>query len=191
MRVCTITPLKDMSKIPQWVGDCGIERSYFFGGDGLAQAYIAGYKMAYDEGYDCAIEIDEDHGFELWHEFEARIKSGDDCVFGTRFGGDRFEGSKLRKMLSWFSGRLSSFLLRLDSSDATSGFCAYNRKALKILAERKFHSKGRFIQTEVKFALRDLKKSEVRIYYKCDNSLKPFMEVASCMKNLLQCLLLG
>ncbi len=103
---------------------------------GIGGAVQTGYKYAWDNGYDIAIQVDADgqHPPSEMSKVIDPVASGEaDMVIGTRFreeGG--FKSSALRRvgiaMFAW----LVSTIIREKVTDTTSGFRAVNRKGIAL-----------------------------------------------------------
>jgi hypothetical protein len=119
---------------------------------GLASAYLTGFHMGLQEGYDVIVEMDAD----LSHRPEdlPGIIAGaetNDLTVGSRYipGGGVSNWSRFRVALSRGGNAYARTLLRLPIKDATSGFRSYRRDCLAALVERGFHSQGYGFQIEL------------------------------------------
>ncbi len=107
---------------------------------GIGGAVQTGFKLACREGYDAAVQFDGD-GQHLACEIEsilAPIRSGQaDVVIGSRFGQNNggFKSTGFRRIGIKLFALLNSLLIRQRITDNTSGFRAYNHRALCFLAE--------------------------------------------------------
>ena len=105
---------------------------------GIGGAMQAGYKYAYENGYDIAIQVDAD-GQHDPKEIQKLLRTleGDkaDVVIGSRFvRGSSYKGSIMRRIgIAIFSGVIS-MIVRQRITDPTSGFRASNRKAIQLFA---------------------------------------------------------
>jgi hypothetical protein len=105
---------------------------------GIGGAMQAGYKYAYEKGYDIAIQVDADGQHDpkeiekLLHTLEVEKV---DVAIGSRFiGGSGYKGSIMRRIgIVIFSGVIST-IVRQRITDPTSGFRASNRKAIQLFA---------------------------------------------------------
>jgi len=105
---------------------------------GIGGAMQAGYKFAYEKGYDIAIQVDADGQHDpkeiqkLLHALEVEKV---DVAIGSRFiGGSGYKGSIMRRIgIAIFSGVIST-IARQRITDPTSGFRASNRKAIQLFA---------------------------------------------------------
>jgi apolipoprotein N-acyltransferase len=112
------------------------------GKQGLASAYLAGFRRALDDGYDVVVEMDAD----LSHRPEDLPALLDgarthDLTIGSRYvrGGS---------VSNWSRARLA---LWLPVADATSGFRAYRRPVLEALLAEGIHSDGYAFQIELAY----------------------------------------
>ena len=131
---------------------------------GLVSPYIYGYKHCVEQGYDYIVEMDSgfSHKPEHLKEFLVRLDAGDDAVFATRFSKDSlYEGSLFRKLVSRLGTIMANFWLKMDFSDATSGYQAYRREVLEELEFDNFISYGGMFQTEIKYYIYDRRTSAV------------------------------
>lgn len=102
---------------------------------GLAGAIQLGYKLAYENGYDAAVQFDGDgqHKAKYINEMFDEIKNGYDIVIGSRF-------VKKRKSLSprMLGSRLIGWSIMLTTfkriKDPTSGMRMVNRAVIKEFA---------------------------------------------------------
>ncbi len=135
---------------------------------GVADAYVRGYREAIAAGCDWILEIDG--GFS--HEptdigvFLEAMASGNDCVFGSRFreGGENL-GTLRRRIISRGGTALTNLLLGTKLTDMTSGFQLFTQDALETVLANGIRSKGPFFQTEMKVHCRNLRVEEIPIHY--------------------------
>lgn len=107
---------------------------------GIGGAMQTGYKYAFDNGYDIAIQFDGD-GQHDWEYISALIRplltKKDDLVIGSRFIDTFKEGYKSTKMRR-LGIKIISFIIKLVTGrticDPTSGFRACNQKIIKLFA---------------------------------------------------------
>jgi apolipoprotein N-acyltransferase len=120
---------------------------------GLASAYLAGFRMALQEGYDVIVEMDSD----LSHDpgdlggILALAEAGADLVVGSRYvpGGSVADWSRARVLLSRAGNQYARLALGVPVRDATSGFRAYRRELLKQLVAEPFSGDGYGFQIEL------------------------------------------
>jgi glycosyltransferase involved in cell wall biosynthesis len=105
---------------------------------GIGGAMQAGYKYAYEKGYDIAIQVDADGQHdpkEIPKLLHTLTEKEVDMVIGSRFIGEsEFKSSMIRRVgISMFS-KVISTIARQKITDPTSGFRAANRKAIQLFA---------------------------------------------------------
>jgi len=104
---------------------------------GIGAAVQTGLIFAWRNGFDFAVQVDGD-GQHLASEVEillTALRSGScDAVIGSRFLGQDYSGSLPRRIGNSLLSRANSLILRKRITDATSGFRAYNRRAIAFLA---------------------------------------------------------
>lgn len=119
---------------------------------GLAGAYLEGFRVAIDEGYDLIVEMDAD----LSHQPEELpgLLAGareHDLVIGSRYvpGGSVTNWSASRVALSKAGNRYARTMLGLPVRDVTSGFRVYRRALLLSLMREPIRSDGYGFQIEL------------------------------------------
>lgn len=119
---------------------------------GLASAYIEGFHLAIDEGYDLIVEMDSD----LSHDPAElpRLLEGAErhhLTVGSRYveGGSVSNWSRARVALSRGGNRYARFMLGLEIRDATSGYRVYRRATLEHLLRERLASEGYGFQIEL------------------------------------------
>lgn len=122
------------------------------GKQGLASAYLAGFRKALEDGYDVVVEMDAD----LSHRPEdlpALLEgtASHDLTIGSRYvpGGSVSNWSRPRLALSRAGNAYTRLALRVPVADATSGFRAYRRAALQALLAHGISSEGYAFQVEL------------------------------------------
>ncbi|MCC7176218.1 MAG: glycosyltransferase family 2 protein [Bryobacterales bacterium] len=105
---------------------------------GLGGAVQAGYKLAYELGYEYVIRIDADgqhDPLEIPKLFEALRTSGCQMVIGSRFlEADAHHTSLMRKTGVRFFRAVLRPILGQSVRDPTSGFVGVNREALQVFS---------------------------------------------------------
>ena len=93
---------------------------------GIGGAVQAGYRVAWDEGHDVAVQIDGDgqHRPDQLHLLVEALRAGrDSVVIGTRFTGHGdYRASRARRQAIRFLSRLVSRIVGRRLTDVTSGF---------------------------------------------------------------------
>lgn len=106
---------------------------------GIGGALQTGFIHARREGYDMVFQFDGD-GQHLASEISKIlapvIRGESDVVIGSRFceKGEGYRSTFLRRMGIGIFAMVNSLLIRQRITDNTSGFRAYNRKAIEFLA---------------------------------------------------------
>ena len=105
---------------------------------GIGGAVQTGFRIARDEGYDVAVQVDGDgqHPADQVHlVVNALLETGSDIAIGSRFlSGDGYQSTLSRRMGISFFSRWLSAICHTRITDATSGFRAINRRAMELLA---------------------------------------------------------
>jgi apolipoprotein N-acyltransferase len=121
---------------------------------GLASAYLRGFGVALEDGFDLAVEMDAD----LSHRPEElpKLLQGSavhDLTVGSRYvpGGAVTNWSRSRMALSRAGNRYARMMLGLPLSDATSGFRVYRRALLQTLLAAGVTSDGYAFQIEMAY----------------------------------------
>ena len=119
---------------------------------GLASAYLEGFRIAIDEGYDLAVEMDSDLSHdpeELSRLLEAASRH--DLTVGSRYipGGSVTDWSRARVALSRFGNVYARLMLGIRIHDATSGYRVYRHDLLERLLETPFVTDGYGFQIEL------------------------------------------
>ncbi len=127
---------------------------------GLASAYLHGFGVGLDEGYDLIVEMDSDLSHdptELPRLLEAAA-AGNDLTIGSRYvtGGSVTNWSRPRVALSRAGNTYARLMLGIPVKDATSGFRVYRRAALADLVRRPFTADGYGFQIELVMRAWDL-----------------------------------
>lgn len=102
---------------------------------GVGGAVQAGFRYAFDEGYDVAVRCDGDGQHvpaDMHRLIEAMADSGADLVIGSRFLGDGggYRSTRLRSLGIVCLAALLSAICRKRVTDPTSGFQVLNRPLL-------------------------------------------------------------
>lgn len=153
----------------------------------VVDAYLRGFKEAYNYGHEFIIEMDAglSHDPNTIPEFLKAYSEGYECVFGSRFvkGGSMGDSPFKRRMLSSGGTLLSNTLLSTKLKDMTSGYQGFAREAVGKLIAYPLMSKAHFYQTEVRYLFRKRKWKEIPISYKApsprvsDKAIKNSIEV--------------
>lgn len=121
--------------------------------DGLGNAYRAGFGQGLEQGYDVLVQMDADfsHDPAVVPKLLATIDEGADVVIGSRYvpGGATPDWPAHRRWLSKWGNRYATALLGLQLRDATAGFRAYRREALRRIRFETTRANGYAFQMEV------------------------------------------
>lgn len=135
----------------------------------VVDAYLRGYREAYNNGHDIIIEMDAgmSHDPRALPMFLRVLNEGNDCAFGSRFinGGSMSDSPLRRRLLSRLGTILSNLLLNTKMHDMTSGFQGFHASVVGKLLEYRLLSKAHFYQTEVRYLLRNQRFAEIPIHY--------------------------
>jgi glycosyltransferase involved in cell wall biosynthesis len=105
---------------------------------GIGGAVQAGYKYAYEKGYDIAIQVDGDGQHdpkEIPKLLHALKEEKTDVVIGSRFVGESdYKGSVMRRVGILVLSRAISAVVGRKLTDPTSGFRAANRSAIQLFS---------------------------------------------------------
>jgi glycosyltransferase involved in cell wall biosynthesis len=105
---------------------------------GIGGAMQAGYRLAHEEGYELAVQVDGDGQHdprEIAALVEPILAGRADMVVGTRFAaGGGYRGTRVRRVGIHLFAALVSVLVRQRVTDTTSGFRAVNRKGIRLFA---------------------------------------------------------
>jgi glycosyltransferase involved in cell wall biosynthesis len=106
---------------------------------GVGGAIQTGLLVAVRENYDVAVQVDGDGQHppsEIPKLLAAMRDSGSDMILGSRFlGGDGYRSTLGRRAGIQFFSSILSLLCGTRITDATSGFRAWNRAAIQVLAK--------------------------------------------------------
>jgi dolichol-phosphate mannosyltransferase len=136
----------------------------------VVDAYINGFKVAYENGHELIIEMDAglSHDPRAIPMFLRVLNEGNECAFGSRFinGGSMGDSPFKRRMLSKTGTTLANLMLGTKLRDMTSGFQGFHRDVMGELLKYPLLSKAHFYQTELRYLLRNRRIFEVPIHYK-------------------------
>ena len=105
---------------------------------GSGGAVQTGYKYAYENGYDVAIQMDADgqHNPKYIPQLITKIEEGNDFVIGSRFlEKEGFQSTFIRRMgINLYSWIIKVFTKK-EIKDTTSGYRAAGKKIIKMFAQ--------------------------------------------------------
>ncbi len=122
--------------------------------NGLADAYITGFKWGFEHGYDVLCEMDADFSHKpeylpiMWNEIQTH-----DVVIGSRNvkGGAVKGWSVLRNFISKGGSLYSRVVLGCSIKDLTGGFNMWRKTALDAIGMNTIVSRGYSFQIEMKY----------------------------------------
>ncbi|MGR1083427.1 glycosyltransferase family 2 protein [Olegusella massiliensis] len=108
---------------------------------GIGGAVQAGHRYAREHDYDVDIQFDGDgqHDIAYVPALLAEIEKGADLVIGSRFignVGNAFTSTALRRLGIGWLNRMIKMVCGVTVTDATSGFRASGKRAIKMFARR-------------------------------------------------------
>ena len=122
---------------------------------GLGSAYRHGFTdvLAAGNDYECVVSMDADfsHDPAVVPQMVRLVEAGADAVIGSRYvpGGATVDWPLHRRLLSRWGNRYTSFVLRLQIRDCTSGFRAYRADALRAIEPDTTAAEGYAFLTEL------------------------------------------
>lgn len=120
--------------------------------EGLGAAYLAGFRIALEAGYDVVAEMDADgsHQPEQLPALLAALRTAD-LVIGSRWvpGGRVVNWPLRRKVLSVGGNAYTRILLGIPVRDATAGFRVFRRSTLEQIDLTDVRSHGYVFQTDL------------------------------------------
>jgi dolichol-phosphate mannosyltransferase len=121
---------------------------------GLAQAYLAGFRMALSEGAELICEMDADFSHDPAH-LPALLAAADvaDLAIGSRYvdGGGVRNWGLTRKVVSRGGCLYARLMLGVDVRDLTGGFKCFRREVLESIDLDAVRSRGYAFQVELTF----------------------------------------
>ncbi|WP_020144248.1 polyprenol monophosphomannose synthase [Terracoccus sp. 273MFTsu3.1] len=120
--------------------------------EGLGKAYLAGFAIALERGYDAVVEMDAD-GSHLPEQLPSLLAAlGEaDLVIGARWvkGGEVRNWPVRRKVLSVGANLYTKVLLGMSVNDATAGYRVYRASALRAMGLQGVESQGYCFQIDL------------------------------------------
>ncbi len=140
----------------------------------VVDAYMRGFRVAYDAGHEIIIEMDGglSHDPRALPMFLRVLNEGNECAFGSRFcnGGSMADSPIKRRLLSRTGTFLSNWLLGTTMDDMTSGFQGFHRNVVGALLNYPLRSRAHFYQTELRYLMRKHRFAEVPIHYRAPSN---------------------
>ena len=125
------------------------------GKEGLGRAYVAGFRLALDRGYDVIVEMDADgsHPASALPALLAALADDADAglAIGSRYvpGGGLADWAAGRRLLSRAGNAYARFMLRVPVRDVTAGYRAYRAEVLRALPLDRIDSRGYCFQIDM------------------------------------------
>lgn len=136
----------------------------------VVDAYLRGYREAYNNGHDIILEMDAglSHDPRAIPMFLRVLNEGNECAFGSRYinGGSMSDSPLQRRFLSKGGSVLSNILLGTQMYDMTSGYQGFHANIVGKLLNCTLRSTAHFYQTEVRYLLHKHRYAEVPIHYR-------------------------
>ena len=105
---------------------------------GIGGAVQTGYKYAYENDYDVAIQMDADgqHDPKYIPELIKKVEEGNDLVIGSRFvEKEGFQSTFIRRMGIVLYSKIIKLFTKKEIKDTTSGYRAASKKVINIFAK--------------------------------------------------------
>jgi len=122
---------------------------------GLGTAYLEGFRVGLDAGYDYVLEMDSDgsHDPRYLGDLLAAVEAGADLAIGSRYvrGVNVVNWPMSRLLLSYNANKYARWVTGLPLTDATSGFKCFSRRALESIKLERVGSTGYAFQIEMDF----------------------------------------
>ncbi len=122
---------------------------------GLGTAYIHGFRIALDKGYQYIFEMDADfsHNPEDLIRLRKACVDGADVAVGSRYvkGGKVVNWPLGRILMSYFASVYVRMILWINVHDTTAGFKCYRRKVLETINLDEIRFVGYAFQIEMKY----------------------------------------
>jgi dolichol-phosphate mannosyltransferase len=123
---------------------------------GLGTAYIHGFKLSLEKGYDYICEMDADFSHnprDLERLLYACETEGNDLAIGSRYvsGVNVVNWPMGRMLMSYFASVYVRKITGMDIADTTAGFKCYRRDVLETINLDKIKFVGYAFQIEMKF----------------------------------------
>ncbi len=104
---------------------------------GIGGAVQTGYKFAYENDYDVAIQMDADgqHDPKYINDMVKEIENGNDLVIGSRFlKKEGFQSTWIRRIGINLYSKLIKIFTKKEIKDTTSGYRAVGKRVIKIFS---------------------------------------------------------
>jgi dolichol-phosphate mannosyltransferase len=125
--------------------------------DGLGTAYLDGFELGLERGFDLLVEMDSDlsHDPAALPALVSAAVHGADVAIGSRYvaGGSMPDWSWRRAFFSRWANRYAALVLGLAVNDSTSGYRAYRADALRRIDRKRVRADGYGFQIEMTYRL--------------------------------------
>ncbi len=122
---------------------------------GLGTAYIEGFSIAIEKGFDYVFEMDADfsHNPEDLIALKEACQNGNDVAIGSRYisGVNVINWPMDRVLMSYCASIYVQFITGIPIKDTTAGFKCYRREVLETIGPENVHFVGYAFQIEMKF----------------------------------------
>lgn len=156
----------------------------------VVDAYMRGYREAYNQGFELIIEMDAglSHDPHAIPMFLRVLNEGNECAFGSRFinGGSIWGSTAYRTLLSRGGTFLANILLGTQMADMTSGFQGFHRSIVGQFLAYPLLSKAHFYQTEIRYLLRKTRYAEIPIHYRAPSPRVSKFAISNSFEVLFQ-----
>lgn len=160
--------------------------------DGLARAYLDGFKYALNKGFGIFIQIDADfqHPIDVLPKMLKELeKHNADVVVGSRYiqNENWKNANKIKKIISKLGNKYSQIVLRTKIKDITGGYNIWTKNALDKINLSSIISKGYMFQIEMKYKAEknELKILEYPIIFNQREKGKSKMSFKICLEALI------
>lgn len=188
LELCRAQSLRDTRFVTVWAPE----------NRNLVDAYMRGFREAYDRGHEIIVEMDAglSHDPRALPMFLRVLNEGNECAFGSRYinGGSNVDSPLKRRFFSRTGTVLAQIFLGARLKDMTSGFQGFHRSVVADLLKVKLLSTAHFYQTEVRHLLRKRRLMEVPIHYRAPSprvSQKALSNSLSVLKHYTLLRLMG
>ena len=150
----TAAAVKEMQKTINMTGGGRLEIFERSSKNGLADAYITGFKWGFERGFDVFCEMDADfsHKPEYLPLLYDAIQTNELAIGSRNVKGGSVEGwSALRNFISKGGSLYSRLILGCPIKDLTGGFNMWRKSALEKIGLETIISKGYSFQIEMKY----------------------------------------
>jgi dolichol-phosphate mannosyltransferase len=124
------------------------------GKEGLASAYIAGFKQVLERGAELVLQMDADFSHDP-RDLRRLIKASEraDLVLGSRYvpGGGVTDWGQIRRGISRGGSAYARYTLGIDVKDLTGGFKCFHRRVLETIELDRIASQGYAFQVEMTY----------------------------------------